>query len=205
MSWRSESLENTVASAVIWLLVGTVGVGGLAAVAAGDEEHRAHPTLRRSNFSNEFGLTTPEGINARGNAFVRSRANWHRVVVRVSGLTPGREFVVLNHWFEPVAARGVGPSLPSDDPSCNGHFQFLGPVPVRASHSGRLYVSDRVGQLAPHIWVVDLAKFLETTGSGTHAPSSPDSFVTGGLLIPFVDLLEEENDFRATDPLTRCD
>lgn len=67
---------------------------------------------------------------------------------------------------------------------------------------GRLEARVRVDQLAPHIWVVDFAKFSEVTGGGTQAPSSPDAFVIGGLLIPFEDLLEEEGAFVDTDPLT---
>jgi len=83
----------------------------------------AQQTFRRDNFSNEFGLTTPEGENARGFATVKSGSGTHKVKIRVDGLTPGAAFVVINHFFEPIPMRGIGSSAPADDPSCNGHFQ----------------------------------------------------------------------------------
>ena len=173
--------------------------------------HRFPPQLieaekfRRANFSNEFGLTTPEGVNARGFATVESESSTHEVEIRVNGLTPGAEFVVINHFFEPIPDRGIGTSNPADDPSCNGHFQFLGSVPEVANNEGELEIDVEVGQLAPHIWVVNLARFLEVTKKGTQAPSSPDAFVNGGLLVPFEDLLGAEGDFVNTDRLTNCE
>lgn len=172
------------------------------------EVNADHRIFRRANFSNEFELTTPEGINARGSAEVRSSSGRHKVKLDVNGLTPGAAFVVINHWFDPVPARGIGPTDPSEDPSCNGHFQFLGADDVAdpeiADHKGRLKVNTRVPQLAPHIWVVDLVKFVEVTNGLSQAPASPDAFVIGGLMIPFEDLLEVEDDFENTDPLTKC-
>ena len=164
-------------------------------------------TFRMSNLSNEFELATPEGINARGAAEVRSTSRGHRVKINVNGLTPGAAFVVINHWFDPIPARGIGPSDPMEDPSCNGHFQFLGATtaePRVADHKGRLKINTRIPQLAPHVWVVDLEKFLEVTSGGTQAPASPDAFVIGGLLIPFVDIVAGEADFVDTAPLTQC-
>ena len=160
--------------------------------------------FRRTHFSNEFNLQTPEGINARGGTTVRSTEGTHEVSIHARGLTPGRQFVIVNHFFEPVAGRGVGPSLPADDPSCTGHFQFIGAVPIVANDHGEIETAVEIDQLAPHIWVVDLAKFVETTAGGTQAPSSPDSFATGGLLIPYDDLLEDEASFVDTQPLTDC-
>ena len=122
----------------------------------------------------------------------------------MNGLTPGSNFVVINHWFDPVPARGVGTSDPAEDPSCNGHFQFLGAVPTVVDEEGRLDIEASVPQLAPHIWVVNLAKFIEVTNGGTQAPSSPEAFVIGGLLIPFEDLLSEEEGFVDTARLTIC-
>ncbi|MGR9108079.1 MAG: hypothetical protein ACU843_14225 [Gammaproteobacteria bacterium] len=171
-------------------------------------EARAFDNIfRLSNLSNEFQLTTPEGVNARGSGEVRSNANGHHVKINVNGLTPGAAFVVINHWFDPIPTRGIGTSDPAEDPSCNGHFQFLGTTPAEpaiADHKGRLNIITRVSQLAPHIWVVDLAKFLEVTGNGSLAPSSPDAFVIGGLLIPFGDLVAEEGSFVDAAPLTQC-
>ena len=161
-------------------------------------------TFRRANFSNEFGLTTPEGVNARGFATVESESSTHEVEIRVNGLTPGAEFVVINHFFEPTPARGIGTSNPADDPSCNGHFQFLGSVPEVVNNEGELEIDVEVGQIAPHIWVVNLTRFSEVTNEGTQAPSSPDAFVIGGLLLPFEDLLEAEGEFVDTDHLTNC-
>lgn len=73
-----------------------------------------------------------------------------------------------------------------------------------ADDKGRLTIETRVPQLAPHVWVVDLEKFLEGTGNGSRAPSSPDAFVIGGLLIPFGDLLAGEANFVDAAPLTQC-
>jgi hypothetical protein len=169
--------------------------------------HADDNIFRMSNLSNEFKLTTPEGINARGSAEVRSSAGSHRVKIDVNGLTPGAAFAVINHWFDPIPARGIGTSDPAEDPSCNGHFQFLGATaaePGVVDHKGRLEINVRVPQLAPHVWVVDLAKFLEVTGNGSQAPASPDAFVIGGLLIPFGDLAAAEQNFIDTAPLTQC-
>lgn len=161
--------------------------------------------FRRSNFSNEFKLSTPEGINARGFAEVRSNNAKHRVKIRVNGLPPGETYVILNHWFEPVQARGVPNSDdgPEDDPSCNGHFQFLG-EPVVADKKGRLKVNVKVDQLAPHIWVANFAKFLKVTDNGNQSPASPDPFTIGGLVIPYEDIVASEANFVDTDPLTNC-
>lgn len=170
--------------------------------------HAHDRIFRMSNFSNEFALTTPEGINARGSAEVRSISRGHRVKIDVNGLTPGAAFVVINHWFDPIPARGIGPSDPTEDPSCNGHFQFLGATtanPRVADRKGRLEINTRVSQLAPHIWVVDLAKFLEVTSGGTQAPAGPDAFVTGELVIPFDDIVAAEGDFVDELALTECD
>jgi hypothetical protein len=166
---------------------------------------RGSTVYRRSNFSNEFKISTPEGINARGTALVKSRNSRHRVVIRVNGLPPSETYVILNHWFEPVSERGVPNSDdgPEDDPSCTGHFQFLG-EPVTADRHGRLRVNVRVDQLAPHIWVANFAKFLEVTKDGTQAPENADAFSTGGLLVPYADIVEREADFIDTDPLTNC-
>jgi hypothetical protein len=64
-------------------------------------------TFRRSNFSNEFNIKTPEGINARGSASVISTQSKHKVKINVNGLKPGETYVILNHWFEPIPDRGV--------------------------------------------------------------------------------------------------
>ncbi len=161
---------------------------------------------RRSNFSNEFKINTPEGINARGYAEVKSKNSKHKIKIRVHGLPPGETYVILNHWFEPVQARGVPNSDdgPEDDPSCTGHFQFLG-GPVVADKKGRIKVNVKVDQLAPHIWVANFAKFLEVTDNGNTAPASPDPFTIGGLIIPYEDFVVLEDDFVDTDPLTNCE
>jgi hypothetical protein len=161
--------------------------------------------FRRSNFSNEFNIKTAEGINARGFAEVMSKRSRHHVKIRAHGLLHGETYVILNHWFEPVPERGVPNSDdgPEDDPSCNGHFQFLG-EPVVADKKGRLKINVTVNQLAPHIWVANFAKFLEVTNNGTQAPANADAFTTGGLLIPYADIVEREADFVDTDPLTEC-
>lgn len=183
----------------------SLALGCVDSYAEGRDKSLIH---RKSNFSNEFELTTPEGINARGSAVVRSRFRGvgarHRVRIHVNGLTPGKTFVIMNHFFEPMPDRGIGPSDPADDPSCTGHFQFLG-EPVVVDERGRLKARLRVEQLAPHIWVVDFDKFLEVTNDGTQGPSSPDAFVSGGLLIPFDHILEGEDSFIDTDPLTICE
>jgi len=161
--------------------------------------------FRRSNFSNEFKINTPEGINARGFADVKSKNSRHHVKIKVNGLPPGETYVILNHWFEPVPERGVPNSDdgPEDDPSCTGHFQFLG-EPVVADKKGRLKINVTVDQLAPHIWVANFAKFLEVTNNGTQAPANADAFTTGGLVIPYADIVEREVDFVDADPLTEC-
>ena len=161
-------------------------------------------TYRRSNFSNEFNIKTPEGINARGFAKVKSKNSHHQVSIHVNGLPPGETYVILNHWFEPISERGIPDSAGAlIDPSCNGHFQSLGD-PIISDRKGRLSVHVRVDQIAPHIWVANLAKFMEVTNGGTQAPASADAFVTGGLLMPFEDIVENEADFIDTDPLTNC-
>lgn len=161
-------------------------------------------TFRRSNFSNEFNIKTPEGINARGSAAVISTQSKHKVKINVNGLKPGETYVILNHWFEPIPDRGVPDSQGAVvDPSCNGHFQFLG-TPVTADKKGEIKVNVKVGQLAPHIWVANLAKFNEVTNGGTQAPANADAFATGGLLIPYADIVSREADFIDTAPLTDC-
>ena len=162
--------------------------------------------FRRANFSNEFNISTAEGINARGSAVVKSKNSRHKVKINVNGLIPGETYVILNHWFEPVPGRGVPNSDdgPEDDPSCNGHFQFIG-EPVVVDKKGRIKVKATVNQLAPHIWVANFAKFLEVTNNGTQAPENADAFSTGGLLSPFADIVEGEADFIDTAPLTNCD
>lgn len=188
-------------NALIFLMA--AGIAAATSTVALSGDNSGNSTFRRSNFSNEFELTTPEGINARGTALVDSNPGGHHVRIEVNGLTPGSAYVVINHWFEPVPERGVGPSDPSEDPSCNGHYQFLSDV-ILADHKGELKVSSRADQLAPHVWVVDFAKFLEVTDNGTQAPSSADAFATGGLLIPWTDLLDDEGSFVDSDPLTDC-
>lgn len=165
---------------------------------------QAGPTFHRSNFSNEFNIKTPEGINARGTAQVTSWNSRYHVNIRANGLLPGETYVILNHWFEPIPDRGVPDSDGAlVDPSCNGHFQFIG-KPTKADRRGQLWVFAHLNQLAPHIWVANLAKFMEVTNGGTQAPANADAFVTGGLLVPFMDIVEQESDFVDTDPLTNC-
>ena len=170
------------------------------------QAHDDITVFRRSNFSNEFEITTPEGINARGFAVVKSKNSKHHVTIKVNGLTPGETYVILNHWFEPIPERGVPNSDdgPEDDPSCNGNFQFLG-EPVVVDKKGRLKINVTVNQLAPHIWAANFAKFLEVTNNGTQAPANANAFTTGGLLIPYADIVEAQADFVITDPLTNCD
>lgn len=187
--------------ALIFLMA--TGIAATTSTVVLSADNSGNSIFRRSNFSNEFELTTPEGINARGTALVDSNPGGHHVRIEVNGLTPGSAYVIINHFFEPVPDRGVGPSDPSEDPSCNGHFQFLGGL-IHANQKGELKVKTRVDQLAPHVWVVDFAKFLQVTDEGNQAPSSPDAFTTGGLLIPYADLLDEEDGFVDTDPLTDC-
>jgi|GEM_PF-2481540 len=170
--------------------------------------HAHDKIFRLSNFSNEFGLTSPEGINARGSAEVKSNSGGHKIKIKVNGLTPGAAFVVINHWFDPIPARGIGPSNATDDPSCTGHYQFLGATtanPREADRKGRLEINTRVSQLAPHIWVVDLERFLALTNGGTQAPAGPEAFVIGGLLIPFDDIVAAEGEFEDELALTQCD
>jgi hypothetical protein len=161
-------------------------------------------TFRRSNFSNEFNIKTPEGINARGSAVVTSAKSKHHVKINANGLNPGETYVILNHWFDPIPGRGV-PDSPGAlvDPSCNGHFQFLG-TPIAANNEGEIKVNVKVDQLAPHIWVANLAKFMEVTKGGTQAPANADAFATGGLLIPYADIVSLEAAFVDTSPLTDC-
>jgi len=160
--------------------------------------------FRRANFSNEFKLNTPEAINARGFAEIKSFYSKHYVKIKAHGLMPGETYVILNHWFEPIPERGV-PDSPGAlvDPSCNGHFQFLG-KPVTADKKGRIKVRTKVKQLAPHIWIANFAKFLEVTQGGTQAPANADAFTSGGLLLPYADIVEREGEFIDTDPLTNC-
>lgn len=135
----------------------------------------------------------PEGINARGYAVVKSRNDRHHVKIHVNGLLPGETYVIINHWFEPIPERGV-PRSDDDVPSCTGHFQFLG-EPVQADRKGRLKVNVKVDQLAPHIWVANLAKFMEVTDGFEHAPGSAAAFVIGGLLLDYADIVENEENF----------
>ena len=175
-----------------------------AAILIAPQTGQAAPKFRHANFSNEFNLTTPEGINARGSADVKTNNNGHKVTIEANGLLPGSTYVILNHWFEPIPARGVPDSEGAlVDPSCNGHFQFLG-EPVIANNKGKISVQVQVGQLAPHIWVANLEIFMAVTNGGTQAPSSPAAFVTGGLVMPFYDIVAQEGDFVDTDPLTDC-
>lgn len=166
---------------------------------------QAETVFRRSNFSNEFNINTPEGFNARGSAKIWSNNSKHYVKINVNGLQPGETYVILNHWFEPVPDRGIPNSDdgPKDDPSCTGHFQFLG-EPKEVDKKGRLKVKVKVHQLAPHIWVANLTKFMELIKDGAQAPANADAFTTGGLLIPYADIVEREADFIDTDPLTDC-
>ncbi len=160
--------------------------------------------FRRANFSNEFKINTPEAINANGFTEIRSINSRHYVKIKVNGLMPGETYVILNHWFEPIPDRGV-PDSPGAlvDPSCNGHFQFLG-EPVTADKKGRIKIRTKVNQLAPHIWVANFAKFLEVTQGGTQAPANADAFTSGGLLLPYADIVEREGEFIDTSPLTNC-
>lgn len=160
--------------------------------------------FRRANFSNEFKINTPEAINARGFAEIKSIHSKHYVKIKVHGLMPGETYVILNHWFEPIPARGV-PNSPGAliDPSCNGHFQFLG-KPVTADNKGRIRIRTKVNQLAPHIWLANFATFLDVTKNGTQAPANADAFTSGGLVLPYADIVEREGEFIDTDPLTNC-
>ena len=189
------------ATIVTYLVTGIAMLSILQTVQADQK----NTVFRRSNFSNEFKISTAEGINARGFADVRSNKTKHRVKIHVNGLPPGETYVILNHWFEPVQARGVPNSDdgPEDDPSCTGHFQFLG-GPVVADKKGRLKVNVKVNQLAPHIWVANFAKFLDVTADGTQAPANADAFTIGGLLIPYNDIVASEANFVDTNPLTDC-
>ena len=163
--------------------------------------------FRRANFSNEFGIKTAEGINARGFATVRSSNKGHIVKIWVNGLLPGETYVILNHWFEPISERGIGPSGSENDPSCTGHFQFIGPLPptgIQANKKGKIHLTRKVDHLAPHIWVANLQTFLDVTEGGTTAPQSPDAFVAGGPTLPFSDLFADEANFPDFGPLTNC-
>ncbi|MCI0667579.1 MAG: hypothetical protein L0Y43_05950, partial [Methylococcaceae bacterium] len=122
------SISNRSGLAVGFFIIPLVGI--LTGMLVSSAIHADDNIFRMSNLSNEFKLTTPEGINARGSAEVRSSAGSHRVKIDVNGLTPGAPFVVINHWFDPIPARGIGTSDPAQDPSCNGHFQFLGATPA---------------------------------------------------------------------------
>ncbi|VAW53290.1 hypothetical protein MNBD_GAMMA07-2786 [hydrothermal vent metagenome] len=161
--------------------------------------------FRLSNFSNEFKLSTPEAINARGQAKVHSKGDKNFVNIHVNGLPPGETYVILNHWFEPIQARGIpnADDGPADDPSCTGHFQFIGD-PVTTDKHGKLNIHAQVNQLAPHIWVANFAKFLELTNNGTQAPANADAFTVGGLLIPYEDIVAQEAFFINNGPLTIC-
>lgn len=189
-------------STIVTFLILAITMFSIPLVGQADYRNIVH---RRSNFSNEFNINTPEGINARGIAVVKSRNSRHHVKIYVNGLPPGETYVILNHWFEPVQARGVPNSDdgPDDDPSCTGHFQFLGESAV-ANKKGILKVNVTVDQLAPHIWVANFAKFLEVTNNGTQAPANADAFTTGGLVIPYADIVKLEADFIDTNPLTNC-
>ncbi len=104
---------------------------------------------RRSNFSNEFKISTPEGINAKGYAEVESTGSLHNIKIHVDGLLPNESYVLLNHWMEPVPERGVPDSAGAlVDPSCNGHTQTLS---VQSDNKGMIDVNVTAGQLAPHI------------------------------------------------------
>ncbi len=188
---------------VVTLSLAVIVILSLPRICQADD--RGNSVHRRSNFSNEFKINTPEGINARGSAKVYSKNSKHHVRIHVNGLLPDETYVILNHWFEPVPERGVPESEGAlVDPSCNGHFQFLG-EPVQANKKGKLNIHVKVNQLAPHIWVANLAKFQEVTQQGTQAPATADAFTTGGLLIPYADIVEREADFIDTEPLTECD
>ena len=93
---------------------------------------------RRSNFSNEFKISTPEGINAKGYAEVESTGSLHNIKIHVDGLLPNESYVLLNHWMEPVPERGVPDSAGAlVDPSCNGHTQTLS---VQSDNKGMIDV-----------------------------------------------------------------
>jgi len=158
--------------------------------------------FRLSNLSNEFKLNTPEAINARGQAKVHSIGDKNFVNIHVNGLPPGETYVI---WFEPIQARGVpnADDGPADDPSCTGHFQFIG-EPVTSDKHGKINIHAQVNQLAPHVWVANFAKFLELTNNGTQAPASADAFTIGGLLIPYEDIVAKEALFVDNGPLTIC-
>lgn len=194
-------MSKTIMIAVLTAVVGIFAYPW----ASGAQEETV--TFRKSTLSNEFDIKTPEGINARGVATVTSTPSGHKVKIKVDGLTPGATFAILNHWFEPIPERGISSLIDKTaDPSCNGHFQFLG-EPVEANKKGKIKTVVQVNQLAPHIWVVNFAKFLEVTNEGNQAPASADAFITGGLLIPFADIHTEaaEENFEDTEPLTVCE
>jgi hypothetical protein len=164
-------------------------------------------TYRRANFSNEFKIETAEGINARGFADVRSIRSGHHVRIKVDGLLPGETYVILNHWFEPIPNREIGPSGAANDPSCTGHFQFLGAPPpggIQANKHGEIRLRVNVDHLAPHIWVANLQTFFDVTSNGTTAPQSPDPFVIGGPVLPYQDLFLDEPDFPDNGAITIC-
>jgi hypothetical protein len=164
-----------------------------------------YDTFRRSNFSNEFNIKTAEGINARGWATVQSSPGDHKVIISANGLSPGETYVILNHWFEPIPERGIGPSGAENDPSCTGHFQFIGsPMGTQANNKGELHLEERVQYLAPHIWVANLQTFGKVTSGGTTPPQSPDAFVIGGSLLPSNDLFADEADFTDFGAITIC-
>ncbi|WP_221893992.1 hypothetical protein [Bathymodiolus japonicus methanotrophic gill symbiont] len=157
---------------------------------------------RRTNFSNEFNISTPEGINARGYAEVESTGSIHKIKIHADGLFPDETYVLLNHWMEPVPERGVPDSAGAlVDPSCNGHTQTL---IVQSDTKGMIDIEVTANQLAPHIWVANFAKFMEVTKNGTQAPANADAFVADGLLIPYADIVEREASFVDTGPLTDC-
>lgn len=169
----------------------------------GDGGAQEKKIFRRSNFSNEFNIKTYDGINARGFATVESEPVGHKVKIHVDGLSPGALFVILNHWFEPIPERGIISAIrPNVFPSCTGHLQLLTPVIV--DEKGEINVAVEVDQLAPHIWVVDGAKFIKLTGGSdergnprfSRQPDNADAFITGGVLIPFSDLLKLEARFK---------
>jgi len=160
--------------------------------------------FRKGNMGNEFGIQTAEGINARGVAKIWSTDSGHRVQIKADGLLPGETYVILNHWFEPIKGRGIGPSDPEDDPSCTGHFQFLGAPPpggIQANKHGEIRLRVKVDHLAPHIWVVNLKTFLDLTGGLSRLPDSADAFVLGGPPLPYQDLLGDEANFPDHGPL----
>lgn len=184
----------------VTFIVTAIGMLSIPQVSQADDDQSVY---RRSNFSNEFNINTPEGINARGYAEVESKDSAHNIKIQVDGLLPDETYVLINHWMEPVPARGVPDSEGAVvDPSCNGHMQML---IVKSNNKGMIDVNVTAGQLAPHIWVANFAKFMEVTNEGTQAPANADAFITGGLLIPYADIVEREADFIDTDPLTICE